>query len=122
MELVKPSSSAEEQILNALLDLHGSYVKGTVLMKDPSELIDLLSRFSDMSIEIQDHLNGQPHSVSKELEPLFSLIESTKLSPEAKTNCLNWTVMIFETYPTVIDKSHFENLMKNAYVSADGDV
>ena len=116
------AATHEEQILKALFDLHGSLVKSTVNMKDPDDLVALLNKFSHLSVEVQDYLDGNTATTnSKELSPIFSAIgDPSQLSPEAKTNCRNWTIMMFETYPTVINEDHMVNLMKNAATLPDG--
>ena len=112
----------EEDILTALFDLHESFVKDTVHMKTGGDLVELLKKFVTLSGEIQDYLDHQPSTQnSKELEQLFEVIgDPSTLSDEAKVNCKNWTIMMFETYPTVINREHMVNLRKNASTSTDG--
>lgn len=114
--------SHQEQILRVLFDLHGSLVKKTIDMKDPSDLSELLNKFSDLSSEINDYLEGSPISTnSQELTTLFTTIgDPSQLSPEVKAVCQNWTIMMFETYPTVITPDHFHNLAQNAATLSDG--
>lgn len=91
-------------------------------MKTGGDLVELLQKFETLSSEIQDYLDHQPSTQnSKELEPLFEVIgDPSTLSDEAKVNCKNWTVMMFETYPTVINPKHMVNLRNNASTSTDG--
>lgn len=112
----------EEEILQALFDLHGSLVKSTVNMKDPDDLTKLLNKFSVLSAQLQDYLDGHVTATnSQELSQVLSVIgDPSTLSPEAKANCRNWTIMMFETYPTVINEDHMMNLMKNAATLPDG--
>lgn len=114
--------TTEEDILTALFDLHESLVKDTVHMKTGGDLVELLQKFETLSSEIQDYLDHQPSTQnSKELEPLFEVIgDPSTLSDEAKVNCKNWTIMMFETYPTVINREHMNNLRKNESTSTDG--
>jgi hypothetical protein len=112
----------EEDILRALFDIHESLLNSTVTMKDPNDLAILLEKFSVLSSELNDYLEGRTISTSSpELSKITSVIGNpSTLSPEAKTNCSTWIIMMFETYPTVINISHFENLMKNAETLTDG--
>ena len=112
----------EEEFLNAVFDLHESFIKDTVNMKTGGDLVKLLETFENLSKEIQDYLDRVPSTTnSKELKPLFLGIgDPSTLTDEAKVNCKNWTIMIFETYPTVIDRKHMMNLQKNASILTDG--
>ena len=114
--------TTEEDILKSLFDLHGSLVKDTVHMKTGGDLVKLLEKFETLSNEIQDYFDRVPSTTnSKELEPLFQIIgDPSTLSDEARLNCKNWTIMMFETYPTVITPAHFQNLAQNAATLTDG--
>jgi hypothetical protein len=116
------SVPTEEEILKSLFDLHGSLIKDTVHMKTGGDLVKLLEKFETLSNEIQDYFDRvQSTTNSKELEPLFQIIgDPSTLSDEARVNCKNWTIMMFETYPTVINRDHMMNLQKNASTSTDG--
>jgi hypothetical protein len=116
------SVPTEQEILKSLFDLHESLVKDTVHMKTGGDLVNLLEKFETLSREIQDYFDRVPSTTnSKELEPLFQIIgDPSTLSDEARVNCKNWTVMMFETYPTVINPGHMRNLEKFASTSTDG--
>lgn len=114
--------TTEKDILKSLFDLHGSLLKDTVHMKTGGDLVKLLEKFETLSNEIQDYFDRVPSTTnSKELEPLFQIIgDPSTLSDEARLNCKNWTIMMFETYPTVITPGHFQNLAQNAPTLTDG--